>query len=79
MTQGRPATLLNTIRSRAWTNLVLGYGRDMNAAHNWRVTLSVQNLFDKDPSADTRFGAQSTDNTYDEWGRRYQLGFDMEF
>ena len=74
----------NTIPSRAWTNLVLGYGRDMNTAGNWRVSLSVQNLFDKDPpiipsSADTRFGAQSTDNTYDEWGRRYQLGFDMEF
>ena len=74
----------NTIPSRAWTNLVLGYGRDMGSAGNWRVSLSVQNLFDKDPpiipsSADTRFGAQSTDNTYDEWGRRYQLGFDMEF
>jgi outer membrane receptor protein involved in Fe transport len=75
----------NTIPSRAWTNLVLGYGRDMGSAGNrWRVTLSVQNLFDKDPpiipsSADTRFGAQATDNTYDEWGRRYQLGFDMEF
>jgi outer membrane receptor protein involved in Fe transport len=75
----------NTIPSRAWTNLVLGYGREMSGAgSNWRVTLSVQNLFDKDPpiipsSADPRGGAQSTDNTYDEWGRRYQLGFDMEF
>jgi outer membrane receptor protein involved in Fe transport len=74
----------NTIPSRAWTNLVLGYQGEMGAGSHWRLTLSVQNLFDKDPpiipsSADTRFGAQATDNTYDEWGRRYQLGFNMEF
>ena len=50
----------------------------------WRLSFNVQNLFDKDPpiipsSGDTRFGAQGTDNTYDEWGRRYELGFSMEF
>jgi len=44
----------------------------------------VQNLFDEDPpviasAGDTRFGAQATDNTYDEWGRQYALGFSMEF
>lgn len=74
----------NTIPSRAWTNLVLGYGREMSDTGNWRLTLSVQNLFDKDPpiipsAGDTRFGAQATDATYDEWGRRYQVGFNMEF
>ncbi len=74
----------NTIPSRAWTNLVLGYEGETDGAGGWRVTLSVQNLFDKDPpiipsAGDTRFGAQATDTTYDEWGRRYQLGFNMEF
>ncbi|HEX6022605.1 MAG TPA: TonB-dependent receptor, partial [Solirubrobacter sp.] len=75
----------NTIPSRAWTNLVLGYGGEMRSGGgSWRLTLSVQNLFDKDPpiipaSVDSRFGAQATDSTYDEWGRRYQLGFNMEF
>jgi iron complex outermembrane receptor protein len=74
----------NTIPSRAWTNLVLGYQGQMRDSSNWRLTLSVQNLFDKDPpiipsAGDTRFGAQATDSTYDEWGRRYQLGFNMEF
>ena len=74
----------NTIPSRAWTNLVLGYVNDTGDAGNWRLTLSVQNAFDKDPpiipsAGDTRFGAQATDATYDEWGRRYQLGFNMEF
>lgn len=74
----------NTIASSAWTNLVLGYGSSMGNTGNWRLTLSVQNLFDKDPpiipsAGDTRFGAQATDTTYDEWGRRFQLGFNMEF
>jgi outer membrane receptor protein involved in Fe transport len=74
----------NTIPSRAWTNLVLGFQGEMNEGANWRITLNVQNLFDKDPpiipqSGDTRFGAQGTDALYDEFGRRYQLGFNMEF
>ena len=74
----------NTIPSQAWTNLVLGYGHGMGDTGNWRLTLSIQNLFDKDPpvipsAGDTRFGAQATDATYNEWGRQYQLGFNMEF
>ena len=74
----------NTISSRAWTNLVLGYGGEMRERGSWRITLNVQNLFDKDPpiiaaSGDTRFGAQATDPLYDEFGRRYQLGFNMDF
>jgi outer membrane receptor protein involved in Fe transport len=74
----------NTIDSQAWTNLVLGFGSQSDRRGSWRVSLNVQNLFDEDPpiipsSADSRFGAQSTDNTYDEWGRRYALGFSMAF
>ena len=74
----------NTISSRAWTNLVLGFNGEMRESGNWRITLNIQNLFDKDPpiiaqSGDTRFGAQGTDALYDEFGRRYQLGFNMGF
>ncbi len=74
----------NTIPSRAWTNLVLGFNGEMRERGNWRITLNIQNLFDKDPpiipqSGDTRFGAQGTDALYDEFGRRYQLGFNMGF
>jgi outer membrane receptor protein involved in Fe transport len=54
----------------------------MRERGTWRITLNVQNAFDKDPpiipqSGDTRFGAQATDSLYDEFGRRYQLGFTM--
>jgi iron complex outermembrane receptor protein len=72
----------NTIPSRAWTNLVVGFNGDMRDRGGWRITLNIQNLFDKDPpiipqAGDTRFGAQATDALYDEFGRRYQLGFSM--
>ena len=63
----------NVIESEEWTNLVLAFEGRSGSEGSWRVSLNVQNLFDEDPpiipsSADTRFGAQSTDNTYDEWG-----------
>jgi outer membrane receptor protein involved in Fe transport len=73
----------NTIESESWTNLVLAMENRAERGGSWRISFNVQNLFDKDPpiiasAADTRFGAQATDNTYDEWGRRYELGFSME-
>jgi hypothetical protein len=74
----------NTIESMSWTNLVAGYERELSGGGSWRLTLNVQNLLDDDPpvipnNSDGRFGAQITSNTYDHWGRRYQLGFNMEF
>jgi outer membrane receptor protein involved in Fe transport len=74
----------NTIDSQAWTNLVLAFESQSDGRGSWRVSLNIQNLFDEDPpiipsSGDSRFGAQATDNTYDEWGRRYQVGFSMAF
>jgi iron complex outermembrane receptor protein len=74
----------NTIDSQAWTDLVVGYAGQMRGTGAWRVSFNIQNLFDKDPpiipsSLDSRFGAQAIDNTYENWGRRYQLGFKMEF
>ena len=74
----------NTIDAQSWTNLVIGYASRPGEKGSWRLSFNIENLFDKDPpiipsSLDSRFGAQSTDNTYDEWGRRYQLGFRMEF
>jgi iron complex outermembrane receptor protein len=74
----------NTIQSKSWTNLVVGYGREMQSGTSWRLTLNVQNLFDDDPpiipaTGGGRFGAQALNNTYDVLGRRYQLSFNMDF
>jgi outer membrane receptor protein involved in Fe transport len=73
----------NTIDSASWTNLVLAFQSRSEREGSWRLSFNIQNLFDEDPpiipsAGDTRFGAQATDNTYDEWGRRYELGFSME-
>ncbi|MDX1561387.1 MAG: TonB-dependent receptor, partial [Gammaproteobacteria bacterium] len=70
----------NTISSQTWTNMVLRYGRDVPSGGRWSVALNIQNLFDDDPpiipaNGGGRFGAQITSNTYDVWGRRYQLTF----
>jgi outer membrane receptor protein involved in Fe transport len=74
----------NTIQSKSWTNLVLSFGNEMRNGSQWRLTFNVQNLFDDDPpiipaTGGGRFGAQITSNTYDVWGRGYQLGFNMDF
>jgi iron complex outermembrane recepter protein len=74
----------NTIQSKSWTNLVAGYGQEMESGASWRLQFNVQNLFDDDPpiipaTGGGRFGAQALSNTYDVWGRRYQLTFNMDF
>ena len=60
---------------------MLGYERRTGRT-TWRLTFNVQNLFDDDPpiiasTGGGRFGAQTTSNNYDVWGRRYQIGFSM--
>jgi iron complex outermembrane receptor protein len=70
----------NSVSSQSWTNFVLRYSRDVSSGGRWSLALNVQNLFDEDPpvipaTGGGRFGAQLTSNTYDVWGRRYQLSF----
>jgi iron complex outermembrane receptor protein len=70
----------NTIQSKSWTNLVFGYTHEQPNSGFWRLNFNVQNLFDDDPpiipsTGGGRFGAQITSNTYDVWGRRYELTF----
>jgi iron complex outermembrane receptor protein len=70
----------NTIQSKSWTNLVFGYSHEQPNSGFWRLNFNVQNLFDDDPpiipsTGGGRFGAQITSNTYDVWGRRYELTF----
>lgn len=73
----------NTVSAQSWTNLVVSRQGEVSGGGVWRVTLNVQNLFDKDPPvipANPFFAgaAQVTDNTHDVWGRRYQLTFNYD-
>lgn len=73
----------NTVASQSFTNLTLRYGKEAPTGGRWSVALNVQNLFDDTPpiipaNGGGRFGAQLTSNTYDVWGRRYQVTFNYD-
>jgi len=73
----------NSIQSQSWTNLLVRYAREVSSGGRWSLALNVQNIFNDDPpviagNGGGRFGAQLTSNTYDLWGRRYQLTFNYQ-
>jgi outer membrane receptor protein involved in Fe transport len=71
------------IASGNYTNLQLGYSGQVGDGGEWRLAFNVTNLFDRDtnviPSYGTRGGAQQVSNNFDEFGRRYQIGLNMQF
>ena len=71
------------IASGNYTNLQLGYTGQVGDGGQWRLAFNVTNLFDRDtniiPSYGTRGGAQQVSNNFDEFGRRYQIGLNMQF
>jgi outer membrane receptor protein involved in Fe transport len=69
----------NTVQSKAWTNFVLRYGREVPTGGRWSLAFNVQNIFDVDPPVipGGAFG-QATSNTYDVFGRRYQMTFNYD-
>lgn len=71
----------NTVPSSTWWNGQLAYNGETANGSTWRVNLSVQNLFDKKPPiiAGGSTGAQSVNNQYDVYGRRYNLGVNFSF
>ena len=49
---------------------------------NWKLTLGVQNLFDKDPAvvaASTLSGLQANPTLYDVIGRTYRVGLRFQY
>ncbi len=58
----------NTIASMTWFNGRVSYRGEMESGSTWTVGFNVQNLFDKTPPL---FG--TTNNNYDQYGRRYNL------
>lgn len=72
----------NTVGSQSVINLMVGYVHEVEGRGTWRINFNIQNLLDRDPpivpaATDGRFGAQAVDYAYDNFGRRYQLGFSM--
>jgi outer membrane receptor protein involved in Fe transport len=73
----------NTVASQSVTNMALSYNGSTATGISWQTTLNVNNVFDRDPpvvpSISQRGPAQTVSNNYDVFGRRYQLGFSMNF
>lgn len=68
----------NTVSSGNYTNLRLSYNWS-----RWRVSLNINNLFDRPPPIVASFGgggeAQTIPSGYDQYGRRYQLSMNYGF
>ena len=64
----------NHVASMTWLNGRIGYQGELESGSTWNVGLNVQNILDREPPI---FGW--TNNTYDQYGRRYNLSFNYNF
>jgi outer membrane receptor protein involved in Fe transport len=73
----------NTIASNTTFNVILSYRGETSNGANWNASFNITNVFDRDPpimaSESQRGGQQSISNSYDAYGRRYQLSLDYNF
>jgi outer membrane receptor protein involved in Fe transport len=71
----------NTIPFYSFSNVQVGYRADMDNGGSWTVTFNVNNLFDKAPALVPAFGGLGGQGSGigDEYGRRYQLGLNVNF
>jgi outer membrane receptor protein involved in Fe transport len=64
----------NNVSAMTWFNGRVGYQGETESGSTWTVGLNVQNIFDREPPI---FGW--TNNTYDQYGRRYNVNFNYNF
>ncbi|MFN0001728.1 MAG: TonB-dependent receptor domain-containing protein [Pseudohongiellaceae bacterium] len=73
----------NTIPSNTVANLVFSYRGETSNAATWNTNFNMTNVFDREPpitpSQSQRGGQQGISNTYDAYGRRYQLSLNYNF
>jgi len=73
----------NGIASMSWWNARIGYQNEMVDGSIWYVGLNIQNIFNRDPTIvpgfSTRGATQEFSNTFDRFGRRYNLGLSYNF
>jgi iron complex outermembrane receptor protein len=71
----------NTIASYSFTNAQLSYRMEMENGSTWNINFNVSNLFDKNPAIiPSATGGQASSSSFgDEFGRRYQLGLNVNF
>ena len=66
-----------------WWNARLGYMAELDNGSSWGVNFNIQNLFDRTPPVvpgfSTRGGTQQFHNSFDVFGRRYNLSANYNF
>jgi outer membrane receptor protein involved in Fe transport len=70
------------VPSRSLTNLGVSWSQETTNGSAWRVTLNVNNLFDREPwggTVATTASFTGVPRVGDELGRRYVLGFEYDF
>ena len=66
----------NSIASQSITNVAFSYGRKLGIGSNWGMNFSITNLLDREPPV---IPGQLIGNSFDQYGRRYQLSLNMNF
>ena len=70
----------NWVNSSTWWNATVRYNGEFASGATWNVGLNVLNLTDKAPPIiPGTAGYQFASNTYDVFGRRYNLSLNMQF
>jgi iron complex outermembrane recepter protein len=74
---------INKVSSMNWWNARLGYMAELDNGSSWSVNFNIQNLFDRMPPVvpgfSTRGGTQQFHNSFDVFGRRYNLSANYNF
>ncbi len=74
---------INTVSSMNWWNARLGYMAELDNGSSWSVNFNIQNVFDRTPPVvpgfSTRGGTQQFHNSFDIFGRRYNLSANYNF
>jgi hypothetical protein len=75
----------NSVESMFYTNLRGSYRGEMSGGGEWEAFVHVANLFDEEPpvmagwSAFGGTGTATNESLYDTFGRRYTLGFRVQY
>jgi len=64
----------NTVASMTWLNGRIGYNGELDGGSTWGIGMNVQNIFDREPPV---YGGSN--NTYDLYGRRYNINLNYNF
>ncbi len=74
---------MNSVDSMNWWNAKIGYDGELGNGSTWNLSFNIQNLLDKEPPVvpgfGTRGGTQNFHNSFDVFGRRFNISANYNF